>query len=84
MSLSTIKTTGKALEATRELLLLTSMLMADIEKHLPVGRRSKHTKRYLEINLRLVTSEHEQAINELTEQLRSLQALAQVVGGQHG
>ena len=81
MSSQVIKTTGKHLERTRERMLITAMLMAEIEQQLPVGRRSNRTKRFLAVNLAILIADYEKSISELTEQLQTLQALAQSLGG---
>ena len=72
MSKRVFQAAEKQLEATRERLLITSMLMSDCAKDLPVGRRSKGTKRFLSVNLRVIVRDLETAIRDLTEQLEAL------------
>ena len=79
MSKRVFQAAEKQLEATRERLLITSMLMSDCAKDLPVGRRSNRTKRYLAINLRIVVRDYERTIQELTEQLEALRIVKKAV-----
>ena len=82
MSKRVFQAAEKQLEATRERLLITSMLMSDCAKDLPVGRRSNRTKRFLAVNLRIIVRDYERTIEELTEQLEALKIVQAEV--QHG
>ena len=79
MSKRVFQAAEKQLEATRERLLIDSMLLADCAKDLPVGRRSNRTKRYLAVNLRTITNDYERTIQELTEQLEALREVQKAV-----
>jgi hypothetical protein len=72
MSKRVFQAAEKQLEATRERLLITSMLLTDCAKDLPVGRRSNRTKRFLAVNLKIIVADYERIIQELTEQLEAL------------
>lgn len=72
MSKRVLQSAEKQIEATRERLLITSMLLSDCAKDLEVGRRSNRTKRFLAINLRIIVRDYERTIQELTGQLEEL------------
>lgn len=81
MSNNPIKAAAHRLDVTRERLLLTSVLMHDVEQQLPLGRRSKRTKRFLAINLALFVGQYEKSIQELAEQRSRLEELSSMIGG---